>query len=288
MSTLISVLLMVKYNGSHITYNELLDATASSYSNLNSARAALSRILRNSSARGLIVRKGNDIWLTEKGTLLLYKDMKNKLLMQISKTITKENPTKALPNLVKNLAALVEQAKRDNELLNVARKSRTFKLNQLRKIARENEEYAKHIQYLVGVLDKQIKTLEELNFYDELFLPATEEAILAITGVCQDGKAKEVLVEADGKLDSQMVEEFNAVRKKEGLCVEKYKLATLLQWLITQHASNTKVLAHDIRITLGGHTIKVAGPFKKLSKLRALAVKPAPKLSTTSRMLPSA
>jgi hypothetical protein len=208
--------------------------------------------------------------------------------MQISKTITKENPTKALPNLVKNLAALVEQAKRDNELLNVARKSRTFKLNQLRKIARENEEYAKHIQYLVGVLDKQIKTLEELNFYDELFLPATEEAILAITGVCQDGKAKEVLVEADGKLDSQMVEEFNAVRKKEGLCVEKYKLATLLQWLITQHASNTKVLAHDIRITLGGHTIKVAGPFKKLSKLRALAVKPAPKLSTTSRMLPSA
>ncbi|MEM4363687.1 MAG: hypothetical protein QXS90_00245, partial [Candidatus Diapherotrites archaeon] len=83
MTTKSAILLIVKQNPG-IDYNSMLGKFASSYSNLNSARAALSRSLKDLSALGMIEKKENKFYLLEKGQAEIYSAMKNKLVLNIN------------------------------------------------------------------------------------------------------------------------------------------------------------------------------------------------------------
>ena len=71
MTTKNAILMIVKQN-SGIDYNSLLNKFASSYTNANSARAALSRSLKDLTAFGFLARKGNRFYLLEKGESEIY------------------------------------------------------------------------------------------------------------------------------------------------------------------------------------------------------------------------
>lgn len=81
-----AVLLIIKQNNG-IEYNDLLNKIAATYSNINSARAALSRTVKDITALGLVVRQGDKLFISQKGLTETNKEMKNKLLLKLNETI---------------------------------------------------------------------------------------------------------------------------------------------------------------------------------------------------------
>lgn len=165
MTTKNSILLIIKQKQG-IEYNSLLNKLSSSYDNINSARAALSRALKDLSALGMIQRRGNNIFVTSKGIASLHTEMKSKLLMKLGTTMKSRDPISEIDAIVQQLHTLIERSKEDADLLKAAKGSSDFYISNLVSINKNLENKVKHFQYLQKILEQQIKTLEELNFND--------------------------------------------------------------------------------------------------------------------------
>ncbi|MFH1240030.1 MAG: hypothetical protein V1672_02330 [Candidatus Diapherotrites archaeon] len=165
MTTKNSILLIIKQNQG-IEYNSLLNKLSSSYNSVNSARAALSRALKDLNALGMIQRKGNNIYMTNKGTAFLNTEMKNKLLIKLSNTVKTRNPISEIDTLVQQLHTLIERSKEDSDLLKAAKGSADFYISDLTTINMNLEKRTKHLHYLQKVLGQQIELLEKMNFND--------------------------------------------------------------------------------------------------------------------------
>ena len=87
MTTKNAILLIVKQNPG-IDYNSLLTKFASSYSNANSARAALSRSLKDLTTFGLLRKTDNKYFLMEKGQGEIHSEIKNKLALAHISVVT--------------------------------------------------------------------------------------------------------------------------------------------------------------------------------------------------------
>ncbi len=165
MTTKNSILLIIKQNQG-IEYNSLLNKLSSSYNSINSARAALSRALKDLNAFGMIQKKGNNIYMTNKGTAFLNTEMKNKLLLKLSNTIKARNPISEIDTIVQQLQTLIERSKEDADLLKAAKGSADFYISDLTTINENLDKRTKHLQYLRKVLHQQIELLEKMNFND--------------------------------------------------------------------------------------------------------------------------
>jgi len=163
MTTKNSILLMVKQNPG-IEYNSLLNKFSANYSNINSARAALSRALKDLSIFGLVRRQQNSFFATDKAILLVNSEMKNKLVLKLNQAITSKKPETEINLIVQRLSTLIERAKHDSGLLKAAKASSDFSISDLEKIEKKIESQENHLHYLRKVLKNQIKTLSELDF----------------------------------------------------------------------------------------------------------------------------
>ena len=81
-----SILLIINQSPG-IDYNSLLNKIAPNYSNINSARAALSRATKDLIVFGFVVKQRNNFFATDKAGALINSEMKNKLLMRLNQTI---------------------------------------------------------------------------------------------------------------------------------------------------------------------------------------------------------
>ncbi|MDD4049930.1 MAG: hypothetical protein PHX47_02870, partial [Candidatus ainarchaeum sp.] len=99
-----SILLQISQKKTN--YNDLLTKMVSNYSSVNSAKAALSRALKNLVAFGEIEKNNDDYFLTEKGRQTIESKLKNKILININDLLEKSRKKSSLEDvdeIVKNL-----------------------------------------------------------------------------------------------------------------------------------------------------------------------------------------
>src|SRR3989338_4288744 len=125
MTTKNAILLIVKQNHG-IDYNSLLTKFASSYSNSNPARAALSRSLKDLTTFGLLRKTDNKYFLMEKGQGEIYSEIKNKLVLALNSVVRGKHPVDDIDSIVQKLQILIERGRQDRDLLKTARSSLDF------------------------------------------------------------------------------------------------------------------------------------------------------------------
>ncbi len=158
-----AVLLIVSQNPG-ITYSDLLSKIAPNYSNLNSSRAALSRVLKDAVSFGMIQKREHQLFLTDKGLANLKVKMHDKLVLKLNQLMKVRSIESNPGPLVQHLSVLLERSKIDPRLLDNARASVNFSIADLESVHKDVQSHLKQMQYLEQNLQNQIQSLKELNF----------------------------------------------------------------------------------------------------------------------------
>lgn len=268
-----SVLLTIKQYNS-ITPNELFARIVGNYSNSNSARAALSRTLKNLAALGFIRKHEGFLQLTDKGLAELHKEMKNKLILRLNETIIDEH-NHDLDSIVKLLTTLIERGKTDADLLKVSKDSCTFYVSDLEEMIAKLSKDVEHINYLSSVLTKHVAALKELDFPHEIEMQMTEESLNKLSRFFEKENAQELLIECDDMIKPILQEEFRAELKNQQLFVSKQNFSKLINFfkgLIAQNIKSKekiKIIFSGISVYIIENTIVFTGPYGKLGFLIA-------------------
>jgi superfamily II helicase len=255
-----SILLILKQRQG-IAYTELLASILGDYSNINSARAALSRTLKDLEALGLIRRKGNTIFLTDKGLATLFQEMKNKLILRLNESIMQSNASE----LVKQLSVLIERSKADSELLKIAKESARFYTSDLEAISKETEKKIRQLNYINKVLKKHIRALKEMGFKDRAFFKR-EDLDKALSLLIKKEKPTELIITASESTLKELSELLNESVLANALVVPSDKSNALAEFF-KNNAADATIAFHDILIKLGKRN-EIIAPAKKLEFLR--------------------
>lgn len=271
MTTKNSILLMVKQaNG--ISINGLFNKIAAKYSNPNSARAALSRAIKDLTALGLVHRTGNAVFLTRKGLVEINKEMKNKLLLKLNELIL-SNEKKDIDEIVAKLSVLLERSKQDADLLKAAKDSSKFYLSDLEKINKELDKQVSHLSYLQGIFSQQINSLKELDFKDRKELTWENDSLKKIALLVEKKKPKQLVIECAPEFIPMILHSVGGERKKDHLFLEQAKTMQLLEFLKMEMEKphelplTVSVIFLDISMLFEKNRIIVEGAYSTLSKL---------------------
>ncbi len=254
-----SILLILKQKPG-IAYPELLASVLADYANVNSARAALSRALREMQALGLVVKKENRLFITDKGIATLAQEMRNRLILKLSKSIEEEN----VFELVKLLSVLIERSKADSELLKIARDSVKFHLRNLRDIQKETERKAKQLIHISEVLEKQIEILESLGFRDS-FTIKREKFLLAMMAICKIERISVLTLTADKETLSKLQKELGISALANAAQLNISKLKKLAKFLETTN-SRISITANDFLVNVAD-SVKIVSDARKIKML---------------------
>jgi hypothetical protein len=180
------------------SYNDLLTRTLPNYSSKSSAKAALSRALKNLIAFGNIKKENNFYEITNKGENNIKSKIKNKILININELIIKNKKTKDLRylnDIIKSLQIFIERSKYDPVLLKIGKTSSGFYVSDIKDILLNLNETIKHYNYLNKVLEKQILILQEHNFEDRKTLNLDKKGISKLLDLCEFYNLEEFIVE---------------------------------------------------------------------------------------------
>lgn len=161
-------------------YNDLLTKMVSNYSSLNSAKAALSRALKNLIAFGQIERVNDYYVLTEKGHHTIESKFKNTVVLKINQLLEiskKKSSLEHVDEIVKNLQIFLERSKEDPTLLKTGKTTSNFYIKDLEVLRREIDTSLSHYTYNLSVLSKHIKLLQEANFEDYIILNLSKNTL---------------------------------------------------------------------------------------------------------------
>lgn len=167
MTTKNAILLIVKQSPG-IDYNSLLNKFAASYSNVNSARAALSRSLKDLTVLGLLSKVDNKFYILEKGESEIYTELKNKLMLGLNSLVKEKRPENDIDAIVEKLQIVIERGRQDKDLLKTSKSTLDFSISSLESIQKEVEKKARHTEYISKVFADQINALKELGFSDSV------------------------------------------------------------------------------------------------------------------------
>jgi hypothetical protein len=216
MTTKNAVLLIIKqFPG--IDYNTLVSKIASDYGSVNSARAALSRALKDMNALGLVGKRDNRWFVLEKGTLVLNSEMKNKLLFKLNTTVSASRAEHEIDSIVEQLSTLIERSKNDADLLRAAKTAVRFSLSDLSAIAVSATARQQQLAYLADVLDKQVKSLQELDFLDTRQIAPLERTIPLLQELLAKANPAEVFVTTSPETAQQLAAQFSEKSSHENL-----------------------------------------------------------------------
>ncbi len=272
MTSKTSILLIVSQHPG-IDYQALLSKIAPNYANLNSARAALSRVLKDAVSFGMVSKQGHQLFLTDKGSAGLKVKMHDKLILKLNQLMKIRNVSNNPDALIQHLSVLLERGKLDPRLLDNARASVSFTLDDLVMVHRGLQENIRHLSYLEKTLDLQEQSLRELNF-PSAHIKKTNEMVPHIPKLIQLSAAEEIQLE-NPKMDlSQNV--FNpltagmpAVTKGNRVALPAQHLQEIVIRLPNQEPTFTNVKAYLglFTLDLGRETVLVRGPSQLLEKL---------------------
>ncbi len=268
MSTKNTVLLIVKQNKG-IDYNSLVNKFASSYSNINSARAALSRSLKDLTTFGFLSRKGNHFYLLEKGESEIYSEIKNKLVIGLNDSLKQKKPENDVDSIVSKLQIMIQRGRDDNDLLKTSKSSLDFSISNLEDVEQQLKKKIKHLDYLSGVMNEQINSLKELDFNDSFTKPLNKDSAKLLSSLFSD---KELTVECQNeKTLVALAARFNSKARNNAFQLDKSDLKKLFSY-----AEKNKQLPLGL-ITVFSSTIKaefsrsnivLSGPFSEIKKFK--------------------
>ena len=250
MASKTSILLIIRQNP-NIKYNELLSKVRSKYSNLNSARAALSRALKELSSFGYVEKINDSYVVTEKGNALINSETKSKLIIKLNQLISRGSYAD-LDSIVKHLHTLIERSREDKELLKVAKGSVEFYISDLEKIRDNVEHQIKHLNYLENILASQIKTLKELGFNDARFV--SYENFLPLLKKLPLSANDEVIIQAEEDFLEYLANKLEGSLEKEGFIARASSIKKLIS-LARPYAEKTK---NEINLLLKNFMFKIA------------------------------
>ncbi len=264
-----AILLIIKQSPG-IDYNSIVAKIASNYGSVNSARAALSRAIKDMSAIGLIEKKENRLFTTEKGQIQIRSEMKSKLVLKLNQTVLDKNSTEEIGSIVEQLAVLIERSKADSDLLKAAKGATAFSISDLRNIQEHVNKRVNQLHYLQEVFQKQIDALQQLDFQDSVSFAFNPENTEKIKQFIQKTEGTELLL---GSSNQQHIEELalllNEKTKSGTLLMPKTKTGSLFEALLQKSSQNgfeTSVRLSGFTIRLQNQRITVSAPFSQLGE----------------------
>lgn len=166
MTSKTSILLIVSQSPG-IDYQALLSKIAPNYANLNSARAALSRVLKDAVSFGMVTKQNHQLFLTDKGSASLKVKMHDKLILKLNQLMNVRSVASNPDPLVQHFSVLLERGKMDPRLFDNARASVNFSVDEVQKVHEGVKQNIKHMEYLEKSLANQLQSLRDLNFPGE-------------------------------------------------------------------------------------------------------------------------
>ncbi len=270
MTTKNAILMIVKQNNG-IDYNSLLSKFASSYSNINSARAALSRSLKDLTSFGLLERKGGRVYLLLKGESEIYSAVKNKLVLSLNASLRQRQPSADIDSIVEKLQALIERAKQDKDLLRTSKSSLDFRISDLEKVRSETERKARHLDYLTKVLGEQVGSLKDMDFYDANERSIDREAISVLTTALSAMPESEFTVECrNPQVLSILAENAGAKPRETSFSLPKDFAPQFLDFLLKNRAAFAEppivIFSSVLKAQFHREKMLVSGPFSEVRK----------------------
>ena len=265
-----NILLIVKQSPG-VDYNSLLNKVSSSYGNVNSARAALSRALKDLSAVGMLKRQSNSFFVTEKGAAEINSEMKSKLLIKLNQSMKGKSPVNEINSIVEMLSTLIERSKQDRDLLKAAKGSTEFFISDLAELKGDIDKKIHSLNYLSGVLLQHISSLQELDFNDRCQFTLGPNSKRLLFSVIEESPATELIVELGNPLLLEdAAKKFNAKSHGNSITIEKAGFKKLLALIekTPQFARNpVTIYLSALKIRIDLPYFYLMGPFKKLNQL---------------------
>jgi hypothetical protein len=252
-----SILLIIKQNPG-IEYTALLSKISSNYGTLNSARAALSRAIKDMLAFGLVQKQEKRFFATEKGQTQVNSEMKNKLLLKLNQAINSKNAVQQIDSVIEQLSILIERGKQDADLLKAARGSTEFVVSDLHSVSEQLDKRILQLNYLKDVFAKQIEALKQLDFNDAKKLSWSQETIALLVSLAAKSESKELLFETSNQqLLEQLAVALQAKTKTNSIESSIDKLPELLSFLQKESEKNLSLRAS---IYFSGLKVRVEPP----------------------------
>lgn len=270
------IVLLLLNESTAVTYSHLLSRISGNYSSINSARAALSRTLRNLAAKGLIVKQQNTYFITTKGKKLIEKDMYTVLLLSLTNSIYRKDALKEIPVIVKQLSMLIEWSKLNKGLLETARQNQKLEVSNLKALYRDFKKKIKQEQYLSKVFLSQIKQLKKWDFRDSYVVYNEPENIKKLREFLKKTCEKEFFFQPGVKTKNffnalELSSEKGIVKQKDffKVCLENSE--KIIDYLLEIKSHDfEKIFYQGIEIILTEKEITFMGQHKKILLLKKI------------------
>ncbi len=264
-----AILLIIKQSPG-IDYNSILSKIAPNYGSVNSARAALSRAIKDMRAVGLIEKRENRLFATEKGQIQIRSEMKSKLVIKLNQTVLDKNSTEEIGSIVEQLAVLIERSKADADLLKAAKGAIAFSVSDLRNIQEHVNKRVNQLHYLQEVFQKQIDALQQMDFLDSVSFPLNPGNAEKLKQLLHKTEGTELVL---GSSNQQQTEELalllNEKTKSGTLLLPKTKTDSLFEELLRKEGQNnfeTSLRMAGFTIRIQNQHITVSAPFSQLGE----------------------
>lgn len=277
-----SILLQInqkQINKKKTSYNDLLTKMVSNYSSVNSAKAALSRVLKNLIAFGDIEKKKDDYFLTEKGKMTVESKLKNKILITINDLLEKSKKKSSLEyvdDIVKNLQIFLERSKEDPNLLKTGKTASNFYISDLNYLKKEIDTSVSHYNYISSILTNQIKVLEDQNFEDYFVLNLDENLFKILSFLIKKYNLEEINIDCNNQYP-QTINFFKnfdfLVKKSDFIFRLKINNLNLLQKKLLENFETSlsmrfKIYLTEILVTFSFGKVYFFGPFTIINQIR--------------------
>ncbi|MBI4210183.1 MAG: hypothetical protein HY544_01595 [Candidatus Diapherotrites archaeon] len=270
MTTKNAILLIAKQNPG-IDYNSLLTKFSHSYSNPNSARAALSRSLKDLTTLGYLVRKENRYSLLEKGEAEIYSEIKNKLVLGLNMEVGQKRAVDAIDSIVAKLQVLIERGRQDRDLLKTSKGSLDFPVSELDAISESLDKKVRHLEYISRVFSEQVRAMKELGFNDSFARAFDEHSVSSLLLVFSGQPDQEFIIEAEPQaVLGAICEKASAKARPGSVAVAKDSLRAALAVLSENkglfNAGPARLFSSSLRAEFFPDRVVVSGPFNEVSK----------------------
>lgn len=277
MTLLDSILLQI--NQKRTTFNELLTRIIPNYSSTESARAALSRVIKNLVSFEYIKKTEDFYEITDKGKKIVESKLQDKMLNNINSIndlLQKSQPAKSLQYLddvVRNLQIFLERSKEDSTLLKIGKTSATFYVSDLL-ILKETVE--KRLTNFQSALDRQINVLKELNFEDQFVVNLDNNAFELIKEIANENNISEIMIDCDKTdINSAMLFENHSefAKKPDNVFVLKVNAINVLNGLLLSKLdiimqTKFKIYLKEVVVYLRVGRLYFTGPYSQINAIK--------------------
>jgi len=270
MTTKNTILLIVKQNPG-IDYNSLLSKFSSSYLNINSARAALSRSIKDLIIFGFLFKKSNRFFITDKGESEIFLELKNKLVITLNNCMNQKNPVNNIDDIVQRLQIVIERSREDKSLMKLSRTSLNFSLSDLELIQKNVDKKISHLNYISKVFGDQLESLKELDFNDSFSESLNKESALKISKIFGSLNDSEFAIECSSKETIEKISSALLVKARAGsITLPEKKLPELLT-LIMRNDFNSMmesitIFSSAIKVQFYKGKALISGPYSALKE----------------------